>query len=334
MLADRLVLARSHTYDLFSRLYLHGLTPELLPYVLEVPELAAALPRVPQPAGAAITAAFEADRAAADHYQLFGFEVFPFQSVFLDETANLGGAITQAVLDFYRQAGFAPPSSGESPDHIGMHLACLSFLCAAEADALEDGLADQAARMRAWQRRLLYEHLLPWLPVFTQAVIHYGQPFYAALAEMTLDLILEHAAGLGGRPAAPFVLPQPPELLGNQKTGLKQIAAYLVTPAYSGCFLSRAAISRLARQHKIPRGFGARWQLLENTLRAAAGFDALPGVLTDLRAELDQSAAAYQALAAEYPVVVDIAQVWLARLAETQSLLAQMQAAGVHTSHD
>ena len=72
--------ARHHGYVLFGRLLLEGLTPELLPFVQQIPELATAVPK------------FYDDDIAAAHYQsIFGFNLFPFQSIFLDGSGSSGG---------------------------------------------------------------------------------------------------------------------------------------------------------------------------------------------------------------------------------------------------
>ena len=105
---SQLALARSRTYDLLGRLALGGLTAEQLPYVEAIPELAATLP-----------ARFEADEAAADHQQIFGFNVYPHESIFLDPTGLLGGPVAETVLLDYRQAGFPEQIDSDMADHLG-----------------------------------------------------------------------------------------------------------------------------------------------------------------------------------------------------------------------
>ena len=120
---------------------MQGLTAVSLPYLQTIPDVAAVLP-----------ADFDEDQAAADHYQLFGFNVFPYQSIFLDPAGLLGGSITDEVVRSYSQAGLSVGPAGnqatdESPDHLGYELRLMAFLCAAEADAWRDGLPAEAGRM-------------------------------------------------------------------------------------------------------------------------------------------------------------------------------------------
>ena len=115
---------RGHTYELLSRLYLEGITGETLPYVEAIPELAAKL-----------SEEFDPDEAAADYQHLFGFNIFPYQSIFLDPAVLLGGQVTDDVTRSYRAAGFILDSMAESADHIGHELQFMAVLCTAESEA-------------------------------------------------------------------------------------------------------------------------------------------------------------------------------------------------------
>ncbi len=316
--------ARCIAYDLFAGLFLEGPTNATRDYIAAAPELEKALGGLEDPV-----------QPAADHFHLFGFNVFPYQSMFLDIDGNLGGEQSERVLNFYRQAGFDltpnSPSSGyaagESPDHIGLELAFLSFLSGAEADAIQDGEELHVHRIQSLQRDFFDQHLLPWLPVLVQAVGQQGLPFYSELSRLTLELACEHRAALGEGVAvrqAAFALPHPPALLENEKTSLKDIAAYLLTPAYSGIYLSRDDIARLGRSHKLPRGFGGRTQMLSNLLHSAVDYDHLPVLISDLHAVLDIWQAAYQSFAEKEPAWRPSAQAWMERLQATRTILERV----------
>ena len=310
---EEMALARSHTYALLSRLYQVGLTAELRPYALAL--LGTAVPE-------AFGADFDADQAAAAHYGLFSLDLFPFQSIFRDAAGLLGGEESAQVRAAYAEAGYYVDAEA---DHVGQELAFLAFLCGAEAEAPQDGPAD-AARARARQKRFLEAHLLSWLPPFTAALGHTGQPFYAALGELTLAFVADHAAALGpelvpgGRP-----LPAPPALLAEARTSLKDIAAQLVTPPSSGLYLGRGAIGRLGRAHRLPRGFGGRQQMLANLLHTAVQYDSLDGVLGGLTAVVQEWQTTYANQTAQHPHLVPFIAVWQERLRATAQLLNNMQ---------
>ncbi|HFQ92410.1 MAG TPA: hypothetical protein ENK32_00240, partial [Anaerolineae bacterium] len=95
--------ARSRSYQLLSRLFLQGVTPEILSMVQAAPELAAALPDP-----------VDFDELAAVHYQLFGMNVFPYESIFLDDSGLLGGRVTDGVIRSYGRFGFTADTAVDS----------------------------------------------------------------------------------------------------------------------------------------------------------------------------------------------------------------------------
>lgn len=318
--AGELALARSRSYSLLADLFLQGLSAGSLPYLQTVPDIAAVLP-----------ADFDEDGAAADHYQLFGFNVFPYQSIFLDPAGLLGGSITEEVVRSYNRAGFVIGPAGnqatdESPDHLGYELRLMAFLCAAEADAWQDKLPAEAERLADQQRAFLDHHLLQWLPPLVLAVEQQDQPLYGRLARLTLELATGHRLALGGPAGSATTLPPAPDLLADEKTGLREIVAYLLAPPYSGLYLSRADIGRLARTHSLPRGFGDRSQILLNLLRAAADYDRVGVVLVELAGLARRWAAGYGQMAEDAPASTLhlVAQDWQAAAAGTASLLDEM----------
>jgi TorA maturation chaperone TorD len=301
-------LARSRTYAILGRLYRHGLDEETLPTIRAISQLAAALPD-----------SFDVDEAAADHHHLFGFNVFPFQSIFLDPAGLLGGDISEQVLRFYREAGYG--SGGESvenPDHIGQELGFLAFLSGAEAAAWQDNLAAAAGRMAALIGDFLDRHLLLWLSPLILAIRQQAHPFYTALADLTLDVLLDHRRDLDGSPTTFSSLPAAPKLLEDEKTSLRDIAAYLLSPPLSGIYLSRDDIGRLARKAGLPRGFGKRRDMLLNLLRSASQYDQFGQILALLQAVVTGWQEAY--------AEIEWAGEWQARVRETGSMLAEMAA--------
>ena len=304
--------ARHHTYLLLGRLFVEGVNDELLPYVRAIPELASVLPDSP-----------DMDEVAADYQHLFGFNLFPYESIFLDTTGLLDGAISEAVRQNYERAGYDVNTTATSPDHIGPELSFMAFLAGAEADAWDDDLAAVARQMEQ-QRDFLQGHLLCWLLPLVLAVRQQEQPFFMALADLTLEFVYSHYATIGSPAAIDFRLPAPPTLLDDEKTGLKEIAAYLTTPLYSGVYLSRDNIGRLARQQRLPRGFAGREQMLLNLMRAAVQYDALPALVAELRSLTSGWQKAYADLAGTYPELRLWTTAWQARANYTFHLLGQV----------
>lgn len=317
MAPTQVAQARHHSYRLISQLFLAGITKELLTLVQAVPELAR---KLPEP--------FDLDEAAAVHYQLFGFNVFPYESIFLDDSGLLGGRMAEAVLSSYDHFAFEAEAADYAPDHIGQELAALAFLCLAEAEASANGAGERVAALRSHQITFLQNHLLRWLPPFVLAVKEQGNDFFAAVAELTMALLYDHYQSLSsetGLSPGEWALPEPPYLLGDDGTGLKEIAAYFSMPAYSGIFLGRDNVGRLARRLELPRGFGDRRQLLTNLMRSAAQYDQFLAIMKALETAVLDWQTAYRLRADEMPLLQPFVQRWQERATDTIHLITQLK---------
>lgn len=340
--------ARSRAYGLFSRLYRGGLTSNDLPVVCAIDALS---PHV--------AAVFDADEAAADHYAVFGLDVFPFAGSYLDADGLTGGRAADAAYAFYEEAGLTVSASGESADHLSTELALLEYLTATEANALRnrtspDPNPSEADRARARQLRFLKAHVFTWLPPFLEALSRQDDPFYRALGELTLDLVLDHCEALGKRhgardaAASEGLDPEPTprskadtprsaaddenetaddisadDLLDRERTGLGDIAAFLATPAKSGLCLSRGDIAAMSRSEELPRGFGSRAQTLTNLLRSSVEFGRVDELLERLRLRIRDARTFYTAVAAAG--LSDEAASWLERLTATERIIDRLR---------
>ncbi|MEL6349306.1 MAG: molecular chaperone TorD family protein, partial [Myxococcota bacterium] len=248
--------ARSRAYALLAGLWIEGLTEARLSAVQQTP-LAGALPDQ-----------IDLDLLAAAHHRATSMELLPYAGVFLDTDDTMGGAAQRFFTDS-RTTGFHPDTTNTRADHLGLLLAWLAFLCGAEADALEDGMGETAARVVTLQQDALDRHLLSWLPPLWAAGRRSLRGFWAAVLDMTAAVILDHR----GDVAAPPPLPDSAAgLLDAPKTSVWRIAGALSTPATSGVFLTRVDLRVLGRAAGVPRGFGARQQMIANLLRNAAEY--------------------------------------------------------------
>jgi TorA maturation chaperone TorD len=134
-----------------------------------------------------------------------GRYVTPYEAVYRDEREAgetrvrglLMGPSTLAVKRLYREAGAAISEDFmDLPDHIGLELACMEFLCEAEARAWDREDLDEAHRMRGFQRRLLHDHLQQWVPALCRRIREFATgPLYRGIARLTeAYLVLESDA--------------------------------------------------------------------------------------------------------------------------------------------
>jgi TorA maturation chaperone TorD len=289
---------------------LEGVSAEIQPFLEQIPTIAPYLETDDDP--------------TAVHYDLLQYDIFPFESMFRDTTGLVGGTITELVAKTWRDNGLTPPTE---PDHIGHELALLAFLCGAESDAWVDQLAHTALEMRARQHAVLTEHLLRWLPAFVLSLQQAEQPLYAASARLLWDVAAEHGNSIMVRdqPPAEMAIPAKPDLLSNDKTGVKDVVRFLVTPDYSGVWFGRKTITDLARRHNLPRGFGGRISMFMTLFRSAAQYDGVAALLEDLAQMVGDSAESYSQMINDYPDLAGYISPWHNRAKQTADMLRVMR---------
>jgi TorA maturation chaperone TorD len=136
---------------------------------------------------------------AVEYQRLFGFNLPPYESVFLDPSAMLMAPSTERLRILYRQGNWSPPATvrAGAPDHLGLELYALGDGIEAERDAAKPAAATNSGPDRPRQHthtlahRLQTEHLALWVPAFVLSLKRLDpHPFYTNLGELTLDLIL------------------------------------------------------------------------------------------------------------------------------------------------
>jgi putative dimethyl sulfoxide reductase chaperone len=141
-----------------------------------------------------------AERLAAEHVRLFGGlqqgygPPPPFESVW--RTGQLMGEISLQVTDSYLEAGFADIDVAAGPqDHLGVELKFMGLLCFQEAQAWGAERVDEAVQWLRRQRTFLDQHLLAWTPRYCETIARESrEPFYAAVAELTRQVLSEDRA--------------------------------------------------------------------------------------------------------------------------------------------
>ena len=112
------------------------------------------------------------------------------------------GPSTLAVKQLYREAGAAISEDFKDlPDHVGLELACMEFLCAGEARAWDREDLDEVTRVRGLQRRMVHDHLLQWVPALCGRIRERAPgPFYRGIASLTEAYLAREVGELAGSP--------------------------------------------------------------------------------------------------------------------------------------
>jgi TorA maturation chaperone TorD len=137
------------------------------------------------------------ERLAREHLRLFGGLALghspppPYESVWRGED-KLMGKVTASVLKMYGEAGVQlTAGTTEPPDHIGIELSYLSYLCSREANARRSSSAVDRANYPRMQYVFLRHHVGKWVPGFCQHIAKADRTgFYRGIATLTMEFVL------------------------------------------------------------------------------------------------------------------------------------------------
>ncbi|MDP2276735.1 MAG: molecular chaperone TorD family protein [Nitrospirota bacterium] len=129
----------------------------------------------------------------AEHTALFALPsgILPQEAAYLEREKRLGGRVTISVRQFYERAGMEILDSCiEMPDHIGMELEFMGFLCKLEKEFWDKAAISSLQECIEFQKTFLNEHLSRWVHQCCGKVIvraTYG--FYKAIANFTMEFM-------------------------------------------------------------------------------------------------------------------------------------------------
>lgn len=266
----------------------------------------------PHAGSAAVAQALELPRppTAAEHADLFDFQVYPYASVHLGEEGMLGGDARDRIAGFLRALDVTPPPE---PDH-------LVVLLHAYAD-LSDLAASGAPRADHARQVLLHEHLGSWVGRFLARVVELGAEPLRAWSRLTVAALAAELAQHGAPPELPPALREAPALPEPEDATAADWTQGLLTPVRSGLVIARADLARAA--HDL--GLGTRVGERAFVLRALLDQDAR-AVLGWLAGEAYRQADDLAAVAATGGD--DVAAWWRERLHRTADIIERQLSGG------
>jgi TorA maturation chaperone TorD len=113
---------------------------------------------------------------------------------------HLYGPSCRAAARLMMEAGAEIPAEvNKPPDHIGVELLFLSFLCEQESEARKEGNADSLERWLGRELRFLRDHPSEWIESFRRRV-EQSVPggFYAGLSRLAEGVLLSDLRYLSG----------------------------------------------------------------------------------------------------------------------------------------
>ena len=264
----------------------------------------------PHDGSAAVAEALELPRppTAAEHTDLFDFQVYPYASVHLGDEGMLGGDARDRIAGFLRALDVTPPPE---PDH-------LVVLLHAYAD-LSDLAASGAPRADHARRALLHEHLGSWVGRFLARVVELGAEPLRAWARLTTHALAAELAVHGEAPELPAALREAAPLPEPEDATAADWTQALLTPVRSGLVIARADLARAA--HEL--GLGSRVGERAFALRALLDQDAR-AVLDWIAGEATRQSDDLHAVSAT--AGEDVAAWWRGRLERTADVIARQLA--------
>jgi TorA maturation chaperone TorD len=237
------------------------------------------------------------ERLAVDHQGLFGRAVFPYKEEFLGCSTDTVGAHALDLSRAYAAAGFKVRSLLEvRADHLGHLLLFASYLLD-NSDLAKEGCGQ---RSESTYSAFVYAEIMPWVKQFAIAADIAEYSFYSSMIDLVFAVLsapLVHIVPDAADYSAVAGCKMPDEglkaciedqLLTNPKTGIREIATYLLQPERSGFFLSRIAMQKVSAGLNLPGGFGTRLDVLENLFASAIQFDVLGDFTNEILEHLDR----------------------------------------------
>ncbi|RUM50514.1 MAG: hypothetical protein DSY47_01490 [Hydrogenothermus sp.] len=197
--------ARINMYGLLSRLFIEEVDPFTLAKIKENEDLLELFPNTRE-----WDKFWEKDVMKlveedlnVDFTTIFILNVYPYESVFVNDEGHINPTITNPTLIFYRDNGYSidlNKTRALSPDHIGVELEFMMNLVQEELNALAREDEKEVERVRKIQKKFLEEHLANWGLPYLLAVKDIAEtPFYYDVADATLEFLmsdLEHISNL------------------------------------------------------------------------------------------------------------------------------------------
>ena len=221
----------------------------------------------PHGGSTAVVAALELPRppTAAEHTDLFDFQVYPYASVHLGDEGMLGGDARDRIAGFLRALDVTPPPE---PDH-------LVVLLHAYAD-LSDLAASGAPRADHARRVLLHEHLGSWVGRLLARVSELGAEPLRGWARLTTQALAAELVTHGEPPELPVALRDAAPLPEPEDATAADWTQALLAPVRSGLVIARADLSRAAHELGLGSRVGERAfvlrALLDQDARAVLGW--------------------------------------------------------------
>jgi len=195
---DRVVetQARINMYGLLSRLLIEELDEETLRKIKETPEILDLFPNTKewQLFWEKEPKQLIEEDLNVDFTSIFILNVYPYESVFLNDEGYINPSITNPTLQFYLEHGYEidlNKTRALSPDHLAVELEFMMNLIQEELNAFAREDYKEEKRYLNLEKEFMEKHLLQWAPIYFMAARDMAEtPFYYDVCQLALEFIL------------------------------------------------------------------------------------------------------------------------------------------------
>lgn len=189
-------VARINMYGFLSRLLIEEIDPDILKKIKDNPEL---LDLFPKTKGWKLFFEKKPEKLIeedlnVDFTTVFLLNVYPYESVFINDQGFIDPSVTNPALIFYREHGYSidmNETRALSPDHIAIEMEFMMTLAKEELEEMKKGNEEKAKSLRQIQKKFLEEHLANWGTVYLLSAKDMAEtPFYQDVCELALEFIL------------------------------------------------------------------------------------------------------------------------------------------------
>lgn len=277
------------------------------------------------------------DPAIATEYERTFLRGVPlYESVFLSDDGQQGGATVNTLVEHYGHLGFSEHRDNRwrvaGPDHLGLQLRCLAQLCHEEATAWRAGTPDKAMELVESERTFVAHHIAGWAPVAIRCAIQgAGEGAYAPLLHAIAEHLNEEFDRLRPAPAlgSESVVDALPVNLGPAR-----LTRLVLAPSTCGTWLNTTTITLASR------AIGAPWRpsdtrtSLRHVIDDAQNSGDLDVVLEPIARDLDAAIEWYEREAVVIPGNAANAQHWALTAQTMRGYLANLAESGLRRRDD
>ncbi|MCX7738971.1 MAG: molecular chaperone TorD family protein [Hydrogenothermaceae bacterium] len=188
--------ARINMYGFLSRLLIEEVDVQLLDTIKSSPDLLDFFPTCKEwrEFFSKDSKSLVEEELNVDYTTVFLLNVYPYESVFMNDEGYINPSLTNPALQFYLEHGYEIDLNKTrvlSPDHIAVEMEFMITLIQEQLNAYSMFNKEEERRYILTQKEFLENHLLKWSPIYLLSAKDTSEtPFYKDVCQTTLEFLL------------------------------------------------------------------------------------------------------------------------------------------------